>query len=104
MGGEDGWGSLHALVYYRLAEAYNASGALDKARKELEAIHNLTAGRAYWEDFHARSFHLRGLIDQEQGNAAQARRNFERFLEMWAEADEDRPEPEDARRRLAELK
>ncbi len=103
LGGEDGWGSLHALVFYRLAEAYYASGALDKAREELEAIHNLTAGRAWWEDLHARSFHLRGLIDQEQGNTAQARRNFEKFLKMWAEADEGLPKIEDARRRLAEL-
>jgi serine/threonine protein kinase len=44
-----------------------------------------------------------GRIYQEKGLDADARRNYEKFLDLWQEADEEIPELIDARKRLVDL-
>jgi len=101
---QSSWEDPHAWVMFSLADAYYQAGELDKACAELEAIQALTSGRLYWGDLYARSFYLLGKFRQEQGRTREAVENFEKFLVIWKDADADRPELEDARRRLAALK
>ena len=53
---------------------------------------------------HALSHYELGLIYEEMKRSGDAGREFERFLDMWSNADEGLPQLEDARSRLATLK
>jgi tetratricopeptide (TPR) repeat protein len=86
-----------------LALAYYRSGNLDKAREHYEWITSLTWGRDSWGDIYAKSFYMLGKICQEQGKSSKAIENFEKFLDLWIEADPGIPEVEDARKQLAEI-
>ena len=44
-----------------------------------------------------------GKIYQEQKKKQEAIENYERFLDLWKEADPGIPEIEDAKKQLAEL-
>jgi serine/threonine protein kinase len=94
----------HALLLDCLTQAYYKSGALDKARQEYEKITSLSAGRTAWGDIYAKSFYMLGKIAEQQGDKARARENYQKFLDLWKNADPGLPEVEDARKRLAELK
>lgn len=52
---------------------------------------------------HALSHYELGLIYEDMKQPAAAARQYRRFLEMWANADEGLPQLADARQRLAEL-
>jgi len=41
---------------------------------------------------------------EEKGMKDKAIERYEKFLDIWKDADEDLPEPHDARARLAKLK
>ncbi len=84
-----------------LAQAYLAAGDLDKARATYEQVGALTTGRLFWGALYARSFYQLGLIAQRQGDTARAREHFQKFLEIWKDADPGLPEVPDAKRRLA---
>jgi len=86
-----------------LALAYYRSGNLDKAREHYEWITSLTWGRDSWGDIYAKSFYMLGKIYQEQGKKNKAIENYEKFLDLWKEADPGLPEVEDAKKQLAEL-
>jgi serine/threonine protein kinase/tetratricopeptide (TPR) repeat protein len=92
-------------AYYleTLAVAYEAAGDLASARAVYEGIQKLTRGRIYGMQIYALSFYHVGLIDEKLGDKAGARRAYEKFLDLWKDADPDLPEPADARRRLAAL-
>ena len=45
-----------------------------------------------------------GKIHEQQGNEAKAIESYEKFLELWKDADPGLSEAEDARTRLAALK
>ena len=94
----------HALYYETLATAYLKSGDLAQARKECEKIMALTTGRLSCADTYARSIYRLGQIHERQGDKAKARENYQKFLELWKDADPGLPEVEDARKRMAGLK
>jgi tetratricopeptide (TPR) repeat protein len=83
-----------------LALAYYESGDLDKAQEEYERITALTNGRIYYGDIYAKSFYMLGKIHEEQGDTAKAIEHYEKFLDLWKDADLGIAEVEDARRRL----
>jgi tetratricopeptide (TPR) repeat protein len=89
--------------WYALALAYEATGDLEKARRTYEGLQKLTSGRIYSGQLYALSFCRLGLIAEKLGDKAAARRNYEKFLEIWKDADPGLPEVEDAKRRLAGL-
>jgi serine/threonine protein kinase/Flp pilus assembly protein TadD len=97
-------GSMDAIYFEPLGTAYLLTEELDNARKTFEAIVSLTSGRMNFGDIYARSFYRLGLIAEKQGDKAAAQRNYEKFLELWKDADSGLPEVEDARKRLAALK
>jgi len=87
-----------------LALAYYKAGDLEKAREEYERIISLTTGRLDYGDIYAKSFYMLGKIQEQQGNKAQAIEHYQKFLDLWKDADPGIPEVEDAKKRLAEPK
>jgi len=93
----------HALYLEPLASAYFRAGDLEKALETYEQIIGLTAGRIKHGDVYAKSFYMLGKIYEEQGNRAKAIESYEKFLNLWKEADPGFVEVEDARKRLSEI-
>jgi serine/threonine protein kinase len=93
----------YAMFFEPLAQAYFRSGALEKSRETYEKITSLTSGRIHFGDIYARSFYMLGKIFEKQGDRAAAAENYRKFLDLWKNADPDRPEPADARKRLVGL-
>jgi tetratricopeptide (TPR) repeat protein len=93
------------LAYFvaPLAQAYFMKGDWDKARKEYESIGLMTYGRISHGDIYAKSFYMLGKIYEELGKKREAKKNYQRFLDLWKNADPGLPEVDDARARLAAL-
>jgi len=87
-----------------LALAYFRQGDLEKAGKECEKISQLTVGAFYCGDIFAKNFYRLGMICERQGDKVKARENYQKFLDLWKEADPGRPEVAEARARLASLR
>jgi eukaryotic-like serine/threonine-protein kinase len=99
-----GYSNPDGYYWDTLARAYEASADLEGARRAYEGIQRLTRGRLYGGDLYARSFYRLGIIAEKLGDRAAARAKYERFLEIWKDADPGISEVEDARKRLAGLK
>jgi serine/threonine protein kinase/predicted Zn-dependent protease len=96
--------AYHALFLYSLAQAYDGAGNLDKAEEELKKIISLEKGRLDTGDFYAKSFYMLGKIYEKKDFKTKAIEFYEKFLNLWKDADLGLPEAEDARKRLAGLK
>ena len=96
-------GSDRILVLYPLAECQYEKGQLNKA---LESLRKLQTINARWprQIYYPKSFYLMGKIYEKKGDANLAIKNYEKFLELWKDADQDLPELIDAKKRLANLK
>jgi tetratricopeptide (TPR) repeat protein len=94
----------HALFYGPLASAYYKAGDLEKARAEYVKITTLATGRASFGDIYAKSFYMLGKIAEQQGQKARAVEHYQKFLDLWKNADPGIPEIDDARKRLSALK
>jgi serine/threonine protein kinase/Flp pilus assembly protein TadD len=92
-----------ALYLEPLALAYDKSGDPEKAREEYLKITALTSGRQHYGDIYARSFYMLGKIAEQTGDTVKAREHYQKFLDLWKDADPGLPEVEDARKRLAGL-
>jgi tetratricopeptide (TPR) repeat protein len=93
----------HAFFIDALASACYKAGRLDEAGEEYQKITELTTGRQFYGDLYAKSFYMLGKIAEQDGDKARARQNYQRFLEIWREADPGFPEVADAKKRLAAL-
>jgi tetratricopeptide (TPR) repeat protein len=93
----------HALYFEPLALAYYKSGDLERAREAYLRITIMTSGRHHNGDIYARSFYMLGKIAEQRGDRANARENYEKFLDLWKNADAGLPEVSDAKMRLAAL-
>jgi serine/threonine protein kinase/tetratricopeptide (TPR) repeat protein len=94
----------HALFMEALASTYDKAGDAEQARQQYEKISRLTSGRFFYGDIYARSFYMLGKIAEPRGEKSKARENYQKFLDLWKDADPGLPEVEDARKRLAGLK
>jgi serine/threonine protein kinase/Flp pilus assembly protein TadD len=92
-----------AFYFEPLALAYEKSGDLEEARAEYSKITALTSGRQHYGDIYARSFYMMGRIAEQRGDRAAARGNYQKFLDLWKDADAGLPEVADAAKRLAAL-
>jgi serine/threonine protein kinase len=92
-----------AWYIYPLARAYYANRDLERAREEFERITLLTIGREDNGDLYAKSFYMLGKIYDEQGNSLKAKEHYEKFLDLWKDADPGMPEVEDAKKKLAAI-
>ena len=93
----------HALFYDALASAHYQAGDLEAAQKEYEEIQSLTIARLYYGDIYAKSFYWLGRIHDQKGRPQKAKDYFQRFLDLWKDADPGLRDVEDARKRLAGL-
>ncbi len=94
----------HPVFYESLAETYYRSGDLAKALEMFEKITLLTVSRAEYGDIYVKSFYMLGKIYEELGNTAKAIEHYEKFFDLWKDADPGIAEVEDAKKRLAGLK
>ncbi|MCK4822674.1 tetratricopeptide repeat protein, partial [bacterium] len=94
----------HALFIDPLALTFYRAGDLEKAREAYERLTFLTYGRFYHGDIYAKGFHMLGKICEQMGWKGKAIDYYEKFLELWKEADSGIAEVEDAKKRLARLK
>ena len=92
-----------ALFIDPLAFAYYKAGDYDKARQQYERIIHLTTGRLFYGDIYAKSFYMLGKIFEEEEMQPQAVEHYEKFLDLWKDADPGIAEVEDAKKRLAKL-
>jgi tetratricopeptide (TPR) repeat protein len=97
------WIDIHALFIYPLGLAYFNSGDLDKALGEYEKIISMTTGRLWLGDLYAKSFYMLGKIYEKKKMTKEAVENYEKFLELWKDADPGIIEVSDAKKRLASL-
>ncbi len=97
-------GSSLTLFLDILALAYFESGELDKAQENYERITQLTVPRYFFSDIYAKSFYMLGRIFEQKDYKGKAIENYEKFLELWKDADPGIVEVEDAKTRLEALK
>jgi len=86
---------------YLIAQCYFEKGELEEAIREVRNAQN------YYGPFHAfvypHSFLLLGKIYEKKGDTQLAIENYEKFLDLWKDADKDLPDLIDAKERLARL-
>ena len=96
------WGVDNTAFFMEaLARAYFQSGDLENAREQYEEITRLTTGRIKYGDIYAKSFFNLGRIFEQKGDQLQARENFQKFIDLWTDADPGLPELKEARQRLS---
>ena len=94
----------HVLFFDALAQAAEAKGDIRKAQAQYEKITLLTSGRMAWGDLYALSFYRLGKIYQERGMKEEALGHFEKYLELWEQADTGTAERQDAQNQINNLK
>jgi hypothetical protein len=57
----------------------------------------------FYADIYTKSFYMLGKIFEEQGDKLKAKENYEKFLDLWKDADPGRAELEDAKTRLSKI-
>ena len=92
----------NAVTLDLLARAYTGVGDLAKARETYEKITTLTTVRMAWGATYARAFYHLSRIAEQQGDKAPAREQFQKFLDLWKDADKGLIQVADARKRLAQ--
>jgi len=95
--------TVHAFFYLALAEAQFAAGQWESARISCENVLGLHFTRFGDGDFYAKSFLMLGKIYEQLGDKANAIENYEKFLDLWKNADPGMAAVEDAKERLAKL-
>jgi tetratricopeptide (TPR) repeat protein len=93
-----------AFVLDILGSAQYKAKDLKKAVDVYEKITKLTSGRLAGGHLYAKAFYMLGKIHEELGENDIAIENYEKFLELWKDADPGLPEVDDARSRLSKLR
>jgi len=94
----------HAFFIEPLASAYYRSGDLEQAEEQYKKIISLTSGRIFNGDIYAKSFYMLGKIFEQKGWKGKAIEHYEKFLDLWKDADPGIAEVEDAKKRMTGLK
>jgi len=87
-----------------LARAYHKEGNINKAIAEYERLTTLNPKIKDRHPIYPKHHYELAKLYEEIGEKAKAVKEYEKFLDFWKNADADRPEPTDARKRVARLK
>jgi serine/threonine protein kinase/Tfp pilus assembly protein PilF len=87
-----------------LARAFLKNGELNKAIAEYERLINLDPNSRGRLLIHPRYHYRLAALYEDKGRPEKAIKEYEKFLEIWKDADKDLPELVDAKKRLASLK
>jgi tetratricopeptide (TPR) repeat protein len=98
------WIGYQAVFQDALAMTYLKLGELDKTQEQYEKIVSLTEGRLSFGIIYAKSYYRLGQIFEQKGWKGKAIEQYEKFLDIWKNADPGIVEVEDAKKRLAGLK
>jgi len=96
--------SSNLFYTFSLGEAFYSAGELEKAAREFENPAALNTGRLNYGDVYVRSYFMLGRVYQKMGQKEKAVRNYEKFLELWKDADPGSNEVQEARTQLQKLK
>jgi tetratricopeptide (TPR) repeat protein len=101
---EENFPQIHAWFISSLAKAHYEAGNFAKAQQEYEKVTSLNLGRIGSGDLYALSLYMQGKTAEKLGQKAKAVEFYQKFLDLWKDADAGRSEVEDAGKRLAELR
>lgn len=93
----------HSLYLYFAAREREKAGRDEAAAGFFRRLLSLQTGRLRHPDLYALSHFALGRIAEARSDAAGARQYYERFLDLWKNADEGLPEVAEAKMRLAAL-
>jgi len=94
---------VYASIKDVAARAYVKKGELDRAIVEYERLSTFDPTSKDRLCIHPKYHYRLAKLYEERGLTEKAIKEYKKFLEIWKEADEDLPEPHDARARLARL-
>ena len=93
------------VILYPLAECQYEKRLFDKALESLTKLQTINSNYYYWSaNYYPKSLYLMGKIYEKKGDAGNAIKSYEKFMNLWKDADEDLPDFIDANERLARLK
>ena len=91
-------------VFKGIAETYFCQGKFEEAMMELNRLNDKPVGFFQFKDYMWALKHYKlAKIHEKLNDLETAKKEYEKFLELWKDADPDIAEIEDAKRRLAEL-
>jgi tetratricopeptide (TPR) repeat protein len=86
-----------------LAQIYLQKGDLEQAITVYEKLTKLESDTKSWRIIHPKYHYRLAKLYEENGKINQAQKEYEKFLDIWKNADEDLPELIDAKNRLQNL-
>ncbi len=92
----------YALAYAGLAECQFEAGMMDEALNTVAKLRGLKDARG--TILYPLSYYLLGKIYEKKNEKKLAIENYEKFLDIWKDADKDLPDYVDAKTRVAKLK
>ena len=109
-----GWRGFRITCGYELSRSYYKIGKYDQAIEAVTRLQGIHSNFARWNVdaplyilelaiYLPKSFYLLGKIYEKKGDTQLAIENYEKFLDLWKDADEDLPDLIDAKERLARL-
>ncbi len=86
-----------------LATGLERLGEPAAALETLRSLQGLALGRLLWGDVYALSYCRSGALLEKAGDVRGARESYQKFLDLWKDADPGLADVEGARRRLAAM-